>query len=64
MCPASAATSKAAQGFIAGHDGYVARFGLYHERELTLSDGGNVLAGIDRFLLAGGKPRATTAATS
>ena len=42
------------QGFIASHDGYVARFSLYHERELSLSDGGNVLAGIDRFLRSGG----------
>ncbi len=31
------------QGFIASHDGYVARFSLYHERELSLSSGGNVL---------------------
>ena len=43
-----------AQGFIASHDGYVARFSLYHERELSLSSGGNVLAGVDRFLRSGG----------
>ncbi len=42
------------QGFIASHDGYVARFSLYHERELSLSAGGSVLAGVDRFLRAGG----------
>lgn len=42
------------QGFIASHDGYVARFALYHERELSLSAEGNVLAGVDRFLRAGG----------
>ena len=42
------------QGFIVSHDGYVARFSLYHERELSLSSGGNVLAGTDRFLRSGG----------
>ena len=30
------------------------QFGLYHERELALSEDGNVLAGLDRFLRAGG----------
>lgn len=44
------------QGFIASHDGYVAQFGLYHERELALSENGSVLAGLDRFLRAGGTP--------
>ncbi|MBU2149308.1 MAG: heparinase II/III family protein, partial [Alphaproteobacteria bacterium] len=43
-------------GFIASHDGYVAQFGLYHERELSLSEEGSVLAGLDRFLRAGGAP--------
>jgi len=47
--------SKDAQGFTAVHDGYVARFGVYHERALSLSQGGNVLKGIDRFFLSGGK---------
>ena len=44
------------QGFIAVHDGYVSRFGIYHERTLRLSRNGDELAGIDRFFLAGGKP--------
>jgi uncharacterized heparinase superfamily protein len=44
------------QGFVASHDGYVSRFGLFHERELTLSDGGNLLEGTDRFFRAGGAP--------
>jgi len=44
------------QGFIASHDGYVAQFGLYHERELALSENGSVLVGLDRFLRAGGAP--------
>ena len=39
---------------MASHDGYAPRFGLYHERELTLSEGGVVLAGRDRFMRAGG----------
>jgi uncharacterized heparinase superfamily protein len=44
------------QGFVASHDGYVARFGLFHERELTLSDGGNLVEGTDRFFRPGGAP--------
>ncbi|WP_048644816.1 heparinase II/III family protein [Nitratireductor soli] len=35
--------------FIASHDGYVARFGLVHERELALSQGGTLLEGTDRM---------------
>ncbi|MBN9243862.1 MAG: heparinase II/III family protein [Mesorhizobium sp.] len=42
------------QGFVAGHDGYVRRFGILHERELTLSATGDRLAGRDRFLRADG----------
>ncbi|GHD17822.1 heparinase II/III family protein [Tianweitania populi] len=46
------------QGFIASHDGYLQRFGLFHERQLVLSDGGQMLEGIDRFHAAGnGLPR-------
>jgi uncharacterized heparinase superfamily protein len=44
------------QGFVASHDGYVSRFGLFHERELTLSHGGNMLEGVDRFFRSGGQP--------
>ena len=40
---------------VAVHDGYVARFGIYHERELSLGRGGNEFTGIDRFFLSGGK---------
>jgi uncharacterized heparinase superfamily protein len=47
--------SQDMQAFIAVHDGYVPRFGLYHERGLSLSHGGNVLKGLDRFFLSGGK---------
>ncbi|MFC6490382.1 heparinase II/III domain-containing protein, partial [Nitratireductor sp. GCM10026969] len=42
------------QGFVAGHDGYAARFGIVHERELVLSQEGALLAGTDRFRGAGG----------
>lgn len=38
------------QSFLASHDGYVPSFGLFHERELVLSDGGKMLTGRDRFL--------------
>jgi uncharacterized heparinase superfamily protein len=50
--------SGGAQGFIASHDGYVPRFGLYHERELQLCGGGDMLNGIDRIFRPGGaEPR-------
>lgn len=46
------------QGFVASHDGYVGRFGIVHEREMRLSDGGALLEGVDRFFQAGGeRPR-------
>jgi uncharacterized heparinase superfamily protein len=41
------------QAFAAGHDGYVARFGLYHERKLALTPDGDSLAGIDRLIPQG-----------
>lgn len=44
-----------AQGFVASHDGYVSRFGLYHERELLLSGEGDMLSGMDRFFRSGGE---------
>lgn len=44
------------QGFVASHDGYVPRFGLRHERELTLSRGGSLLEGRDRLLRENGTP--------
>lgn len=47
---------KGTQGFVARHDGYVARFGFLHERELKLSADGNVLAGRDKFQRPGGAP--------
>lgn len=50
------ADTKDAQGFVSMHDGYLSRFGLYHERALSLGEGGNVLKGIDRFFHSGGKP--------
>ena len=44
------------QGFVAVHDGYVARFQLFHERELQLAHEGNVLDGVDRVFRAGREP--------
>lgn len=42
------------QGFVASHDAYLPRFGVFHERELALSEHGSVLTGIDRFFGPGG----------
>ena len=44
-------------GFIARHDGYAPRFGLEHERELMLLDGGDTLEGRDSFLPTDGASR-------
>lgn len=35
---------------VASHDGYRRRFGLLHERELLMGNGGNEFNGIDRFI--------------
>jgi uncharacterized heparinase superfamily protein len=43
------------QGFVARHDGYLARFGLYHEREIRLSPDGTRIVGRDRILRRGDK---------
>ena len=43
-------------GFVARHDGYAQRFGLHHERELSLSAGGSILSGCDRILRVGKTP--------
>ncbi|MBL8582435.1 MAG: heparinase II/III family protein [Rhizobiaceae bacterium] len=42
------------QGFVASHDGYVPSFGIVHERALSLSADGSLLAGTDRFFRPGG----------
>lgn len=52
--PCERTDDKGVQGFVASHDGYVARFGIYHERELSLSAEGAILSGVDRFIRAGG----------
>jgi uncharacterized heparinase superfamily protein len=52
--PAARTDSPGIQGFVASHDGYVSRFGLYHERELALSAEGNILEGSDRFFRSRG----------
>ncbi len=49
------------QGFAAAHDGYVAPFGLVHERELSLSGDGGQLSGSDRFRRPNGQPPRTGA---
>lgn len=47
--------SQGAQSFIANHDAYLHRFGLYHEREMVLSGEGAMLEGIDRVFRASGE---------
>ncbi len=44
------------QGFVASHNGYVSRFGILHERALSLFRSGSVLDGVDRFLKPDGTP--------
>jgi uncharacterized heparinase superfamily protein len=56
--PSRRSDSTGTQGFIASHDGYVAQFGVFHERELALAAGGDVLEGTDRFYRKGGEPPA------
>ena len=47
--------SDGTQPSVPRHDGYLARFGLYHERELALSAAGDVLEGTDRIFRKGGE---------
>ena len=42
----------------ASHDGYARRFGLIHQRQLTLSSDGKDLEGLDSLIFAGRKRRA------
>lgn len=44
------------QRFIANHNGYLGRFGLFHERSIELSHGGAVVSGADRFYGIGRAP--------
>ncbi len=44
------------QSFRASHDGYQSRYGLVHQRELSLSHDGSVLDGRDRISRPGGAP--------
>ncbi len=41
----------------ASHDGYVRRFGLLHQRQLTLSADGRELGGEDKLIAEGGRKR-------
>jgi uncharacterized heparinase superfamily protein len=38
------------QGFRASHDGYGDEFGMRHERQIVLSDGGSRISGVDRLV--------------
>jgi uncharacterized heparinase superfamily protein len=44
------------QGFVASHDGYAGRFGLVHERRLSLEEQGSIISGSDRFYRPGELP--------
>ncbi len=53
--PCQRIDDKDRQGFVARHDGYAARFGLLHERQMAMTGNGNVLSGRDRFLPVEGR---------
>ncbi|MGB8818102.1 MAG: heparinase II/III family protein [Rhizobiaceae bacterium] len=44
------------QAFVSSHDGFVGSAGLLHEREITLSHGGSVISGRDKFVAPAGHP--------
>ncbi len=44
------------EGFLASHDGFMRVFGVVHERQMILSEGGSVLAGKDSFVDQKGFP--------
>jgi uncharacterized heparinase superfamily protein len=48
--------SDGRQRFVANHNGYLGRFGLFHEREIELSHGGGLVSGADRFYGIGRAP--------
>ncbi len=45
-----------AQGFIASHDGYLKPFHTIHTRQILMSHGGSVVAGMDKFAGPDGYP--------
>ncbi|MEZ5840055.1 MAG: heparinase II/III family protein [Hyphomicrobiales bacterium] len=47
--PVSREDSQHGETLVASHDGYLARFGIRHERRLVLAPDGRRLAGIDAF---------------
>lgn len=53
--PCKRMDSEGVQAFVARHDGYLRRFGLYHERELALTASGDMLEGVDRVFRRGGE---------
>lgn len=53
--PCKRMDSKGVQAVVARHDGYLARFGLYHERELSLTAEGGLVEGTDRIFRRGGE---------
>jgi uncharacterized heparinase superfamily protein len=45
------------QGFVAAHNGYAPQFGFIHEREITLSDNGSTITGVDRLMPSSSRGR-------
>jgi uncharacterized heparinase superfamily protein len=50
------------QGFVASHNGYASAFGFIHEREITLSDDGSIINGVDRLMPSSSRGRKGKAA--
>lgn len=57
--PVRRLSQSGSEGFLASHDGFLRSFGVVHERQMILSQGGSVLAGKDRFVDQAGFPLRT-----
>ena len=54
--PVRRLSQTGSEGFLASHDGFMRVFGVVHERQMILSEGGSVLAGKDSFVDQKGFP--------
>lgn len=54
--PCERSDGEGHRAFTASHDGYAARFGIIHERNLVLRENGHILDGTDRFHRPNGEP--------
>jgi uncharacterized heparinase superfamily protein len=55
--PSTREDTAGGQRLFAAHDGYRAGFGLVHEREILLAEGGTAIEGTDRLHRAANRPR-------